>query len=210
MTEGGLTSGDQWIAIPFLPYGMLRKKWQYHLLTALKANLPKTRMNSILIDYLFKSQSKGFYVNAESKMNSARHAASFIGRYMARPALAEHKIIAYDGAQVTFCYVDHKAIHKVTEKICVKKFIKRLIDYIPLKGFKMARVYGLYARNKRSIAIKVLQRCKRFTQMAFEFIHSGLSASLGWRARLIKSFGADPLICPQCKDEMLLWRIWHP
>ena len=53
MTEGGLTSDNDWIDIPFLPYGLLRKKWQYHLLTALKADLPKTRMNASLIDYLF-------------------------------------------------------------------------------------------------------------------------------------------------------------
>ena len=41
----------------------------------------------IVIHYLFKSQSKGFYVNGKSKMTSARHAARYIGRYMARPAL---------------------------------------------------------------------------------------------------------------------------
>jgi hypothetical protein len=35
-------------------------------------------------------------------MNSARHAARYIGRYMARPALVEHKIKEYDGVMVTF------------------------------------------------------------------------------------------------------------
>jgi hypothetical protein len=209
MTEGGLTSDNKWIDIPFLPYGLLRKKWQYHLLTALSANLPKTRMNARFIDYLFKSQSKGFYVNGESKMNSARHAARYIGRYMARPALAEHKIKEYDGGLVTFWYVDHKTERRVTEKIPVKEFIKRLVDHIPLKGFKMARSYGLYSRRTRSIAIKILQRCKRFIQMTFEF-RNNISISLGWRGRLIKSFGIDPLKCPRCKKEMLLWRIWHP
>jgi hypothetical protein len=209
MTEGGLTSGNQWIDIPFLPYGLLRKKWQYHLLTVLKADLPKTRMNARLIDHLFKSQRKGFYVNGESKMNSARHAARYIGRYMARPALAEHKIKEYDGVMVTFWYVDHKTEQRVTERIPVKEFIKRLVDHIPLKGFKMARSYGLYSRRTRSIAIRILQRCKRFIQMTFEFRNNG-SISLGWRGLLIKSFGIDPLKCPRCKKEMFLWRIWHP
>ena len=94
MTEGGLTSANQWIDIPFIPYGLLRKKWQYCLLTALKAYLPNTRRNSRLIDSLFRANNKGFYVNAESKMTSARYAARYIGRYMARPALAEHKIVS--------------------------------------------------------------------------------------------------------------------
>ena len=166
-------------------------------------------MNARLIDYLFKRRSKGFYVNGESKMNSAGHAARYIGRYMARPALAEHKIKEYDGVLVTFWYVDHKTDRRVTEKIPVKEFIKRLVDHIPLKGFKPARGYGLYSQRTRSIAIRILQSCKRFIQMTFEFRSNG-SESLGWRGRLIKSFGIDPLKCPRCKEEMLLWRIRHP
>nr|MDU9044021.1 transposase [Candidatus Electrothrix aestuarii] len=43
------------------------------------------------IDYLFKSQRNGFYVNG-NKMTSTRHLTRYIGRYMARPALANFKI----------------------------------------------------------------------------------------------------------------------
>ena len=209
MTEGGLTSKHQWLDIPFLPYGLLRKKWQYYLLTELKAKLPKTRENSKFIDYLFKRNIKGFYVNGESKMTSARYAARYIGRYMARPALAEHKIIRYDGKMVTFWYIDHKTKSKVTKKLEAKTFIKLLIDHIPLKGFKMVRYYGLYARRSKSISIKILQVCKRFAQMSFDFITND-SHSLTWRQRMIKSFGKDPLLCSKCNKEMLLWKIWHP
>ena len=38
MTEGGLTSSDQRIYIPFLPYGPLRKKWRYYLLVTTQPN----------------------------------------------------------------------------------------------------------------------------------------------------------------------------
>ncbi len=82
-------------------------------------------------------------VNSKSKMTSARHAARYIGRYMARPALAEHKITNYDGEQVTFWYIDHKTEVKVTETIPAKEFIKRFFDHIPLKGFKMVRNYAV-------------------------------------------------------------------
>ncbi len=37
MTEGGLTGNNEWKDIPFLPYNLLRKKWQYYLLTEIKA-----------------------------------------------------------------------------------------------------------------------------------------------------------------------------
>ncbi|XCN72196.1 MAG: transposase [Candidatus Electrothrix aestuarii] len=142
-------------------------------------------------------------------MTSARHAARYIGRYMARPALAEHKITNYDGEEVTFWYIDHKTEVKVTEAIPAKEFIQRLIDHIPLKGFKMVRHYGLYSRRTKTIAIEILMDCKRFIQKTFEFMKSD-SRSLSWRERLVQSFGKDPLTCPNCKEKMFLWRIWHP
>ena len=35
-------------------------------------------------------------------------------------------------------------------------------------------------------------------------------ARLTYRQRYEKSTGRDPLICPHCRSEMGLWRIWHP
>jgi hypothetical protein len=46
-----------------------------------------------------------------------------------------------------------------------------------------------------------------------------ISAVRGWRAiiarltyrqRYAQSTGRDPLICPHCRGEMEVWRIWHP
>ena len=33
---------------------------------------------------------------------------------------------------------------------------------------------------------------------------------LTYRERYEKSTGRDPLVCPHCRREMELWRIWHP
>ena len=49
MTEGGLR-GSQWEPIPFLPYALLRKKWQYHLLTEIKGQWARRREDSRFID----------------------------------------------------------------------------------------------------------------------------------------------------------------
>ena len=208
VTEGGLT-GDQWVDISFIPYTLLRKKWQYHLLTGLKSILPKTKENARFIDYLFKSQPKGFYVNGEKKMTSVRYATRYLGRYLARPALAEYRIVHYDGQKVTFWYKDHDTKGKKYATLEVDEFIKLLIEHIPLKGFKMVRHYGLYSRRSKSISMKVLLKCKRFLQLKFSFLNND-SERLNWRQRLIRSFGKDPLICSACKEEMLLWYIWHP
>ena len=208
-TEGGLTSDKRWVDIPFLPYGLLRKKWQYYLLTEIKAVLVQARETARFIDMLFQDNRKGFYVNGASKMTSARYAARYIGRYVARPALAEYKITTYDGNSVTFWYASHETGNRVYESIGALEFIKRLLDHIPVKGFKMVRHYGLYARRTKAIAREVLRRCRRFVQMSFAFM-SNRAGAVNWRERLLASFGKDPLLCTTCNEEVLLRRIWHP
>jgi hypothetical protein len=37
-----------------------------------------------------------------------------------------------------------------------------------------------------------------------------IMARLTSRQRYEQSTGRDPLICPHCRGEMGLWRIWHP
>ena len=209
MTEGGLTNGNAWKDIPFLPYNLLRKKWQYHLLTEVKKHLPKTREHAKFIDRLFKKNPKGFYVNGESKMTSARYTSRYIGRYLARPALAEYRISRYDGNQVKFWYESHETGKREYRTLNVVDFISRLITHIPLKGFKMVRRYGLYSRRSKGIPLETLKGCRRFVQMTLDFFKD-LPKKLSWRQRLIASFGKDPLICPHCKQEMELWSIWHP
>jgi hypothetical protein len=208
MTEGGLRGG-QWEPIPFLPYALLRKKWQYHLLTEIKGRWAKNREDSRFIDRLFKENGQGFYVNGESQMSSSRYAARYLGRYIARPALAEYKITSYDGQGVTFWYESHEEKRRVYRRLEAREFIERLIDHIPLKGFKMVRHYGLYARRSKGIAWEILSKCGNFLQQSFAFL-SASAKVLGWRQRLIQAFGRDPLRCPRCGEEMELWRIWHP
>ncbi len=40
-------------------------------------------------------------------MDDPRKAAKYVGRYIARPAIAESRIQGYDGETVTFSYEDH-------------------------------------------------------------------------------------------------------
>jgi hypothetical protein len=127
MTEGGLDDNAKWFGIYFLPYSKLRKQWQYYLLTELKKCLPKTKDVSCLIDTLFVKYPKGFYVNAESKMDNAQKAAKYIGRYIARPSIAESRIQGYDGQTVAFAYEDHQTGESKSETLPVLQFIGRLI-----------------------------------------------------------------------------------
>ena len=70
----------------------------------------------------------------------------YIGRYIRHPAVAESRIISYDGNEVVFWYRDDdEIVHYVT--MDVEGFIHAVIDHIPDKQFKTIRHYGVYSRG---------------------------------------------------------------
>ena len=206
MTEGGLDDKAKWLGIYFLPYAKLRKQWQYYLLTELRRHLSDIKDVLQLIDTLFVKYPKGFYVNAESKMDDAQKAVKYVGRYIARPAIAESRIQSYDGETVTFAYEDHETGESKSEKLPVLLFMGRLIMHIPKKGYQMVKRYGLYARHIKPLFSKALELMRRAKQLLFSFF----STRETWRQRIINRFQTDPLLCPKCGAEMELWLIWHP
>ncbi|TCP94824.1 putative transposase [Serpentinicella alkaliphila] len=114
--------------------------------------VPKKPKLGKLINELNKRYREGFYVHAETKMDSAKKAAEYIGRYLARPAIAEYRIIKYDGEVVKFWYEDHKTGEVVERELTALEFIGKIIMHIPKKHFKMVRRYGLYRRDLNKIA----------------------------------------------------------
>jgi hypothetical protein len=70
-------------------------------------------------------------------MKDAKGAAKYIGRYLARPAIAEYRIVSYDGDTVHFWYEDHQTGKRQGVKASVYKFLFDLLQHIPPKHFRM-------------------------------------------------------------------------
>jgi len=178
LAEGYLENEHLWRKLDYIHYEQLRKSWQLSLLKALKPVLSKR-----LINKLYQDKNQGFYVHAKTRMKNAKGAAKYIGRYVGRPAIAESRIIAYDGKQVTFWYETHENKERVEVTLPVHEFIGLLIRHIAEKGFKMVRHYGLYARVKKATVKKA--QIKTLGE-----VHEGLKARRRtWRIRIMKSFG---------------------
>jgi ribosomal protein L32 len=144
VTEGGFNNGE-WVDVNVFPYKMLRKSWQYQLLTKLKEELPDTPENAELIDSMFKEYPNGFYVRAKDTITNKKGMIRYIGRYIRHPAVAESRISSYNGKEVTFWYEDDDKVRQVT--MSVEEFISAIIDHIPEKNFKTIRHYGIYSRG---------------------------------------------------------------
>jgi hypothetical protein len=159
VTDGGFDRSGKFYSLPnYVSYDAFHKKWQYEALTALKKYLPKE-----LIDYLFKKYPNGFaaYLKPE-KIRSSKRLAQYIGRYVRHPAIANSRIIAYNGEAVKFYYKDHEGqTHYVIMK--ADEFISAIIQHIPDKNFRLIRYYGVYSRRKKQIIKQSIIRQKILT-----------------------------------------------
>ena len=152
-----------------------------------------------LLPILYKEKNKGFYVHAKTEIKSAKTAAKYVGRYVGRPAIAESRIVDYDGVNVTFKYTRHKDNEEVIETIHAYEFIKKLIIHIPEKNFKMIRYFGIYSRRSKEK--------NNFIKMIDEKILR-LRKSLGkWEYRILATFGVNPCKCSKCNKNMRFYDI---
>ncbi len=88
-------------------------------------------------------------------------------------------------------------------------YIGRMVQHTMPKGFKRIRYDGVQA-TKTFAKVKVLIR---EALAKIEGVVKGavkIMARLTYRQRYAQSTGRDPLICPHCRGEMGVWRIWHP
>jgi len=148
-------------------------------------------------------------------MKSAKGAARYIGRYLARPAIAEYRITSYSGNEVTFWYESHETKQKVVETLTAEAFIGKLLTHIPPKYFKMARAYGIYSGR---ICTKV-RKCfglLQYIKSGFKIMQYTLkeywkkeTKKLTYRELMIRTFSRDPYKCKKCGELMELWEIWQ-
>jgi len=149
----------------------------------LKGVVDDTLENRRLIDYLFNRYPEGFYIRAKDTINNKKKMIKYIGRYIRHPAVAESRIVSYDGKQVVFWYEDDNDIrHYVT--MDVEEFIHAVIDHIPDTQFKTIRHYGAYSRGIKRKFKKLL----------------GLASIV--QTKLIKINELWSPTCPKCGKKM--------
>ena len=210
-TEGGIDKEYKWFKkIGHIPYNYLKKSWQKLVLDIIKNNF-KDNETKRLINRLYKSNEDGFYVNAERDLVDIKQAAKYIGRYLARPAIAEYRIKNYDGKNVTFWYENKNPKKKIEITMTAIDFIGKLVNHIHPKGFRVVRRYGLYSRRKHKLSIEIIKLYNFVNQRNIkELLDRIENKKKSFKDRLIETFGVNPFICSKCGENMELWEIWIP
>jgi len=187
VTEGAAGNTSPWRHIRFFPYTMLRKRWQTTLLWHLEQKFGKGYFRKLKTQ-MYHNNKEGFYVHAPpSKFNAPRLVANYITRYIGRPAMAQSRISAYDGENVSFWYHHHETNERKDETVPASEFIRKLIAHIHEKYFNTLRYYGLYAKKHKFADYFVFLLTRHAVQTRRLFRR--------WVFRTELAFGHDPSKC---------------
>ena len=168
------------------------KRGELRLPKPLKAACPTlTQFNSWLDNHYKKSWIVHF---AEPSKDHER-TTKYLGRYLKRPAVSMSRLKHYDGRTVTFQYLNHKTKRYKRFTCEAEDFIKRIVQHIPDKGFRLIRYFGFLANRVRS---KLLPK-------VYDLLDQPEKKALKIRfpALLKSSFGIDPLKCILCGAQMI-------
>ena len=130
--------------VDYIPFNMLRKRFQTILLKLLEKKIGAYKFRTIK-NKIYASSSNGFYVRAKKGIE-------YILRYCGRPCFAQYRIIDIDDKDyISFWYQRHEDDSFVVEKIHIFEFIARLIRHIPEPQFKTIRYYGFYSSKRHPL-----------------------------------------------------------
>jgi hypothetical protein len=210
-TSGGDDgSGECWEHLTYLPYELLRRKWQWPLLTMLRQTLQTEAIHQ-LVDACFRKYPNGLVTNVQKGQvpSQAQSVARYVARYVVSPPISVRRIDRYDGEWVTYHYRSHRTDRVEQETVDVLTFIGRMVQHTMPKGCKRIRYYGVQATKTfakvKGVIQAALAKVEGVVKGAVKII-----AQLTYRQRYEQSTGRDPCICPHCQSEMEVWRIWHP
>jgi len=204
IVDGGIDQYNQIVSVRDIPMALLRRKVQYHVLTNLRKAIPRTWENQGLINEMFEKYPKGFVVYDSGKAKNRNGLVRYIVRYIRHPAVANSRLVSYDGDKVTFWYEHKKEIYTVVMKVF--DFIESVIRHIPQKHQKLIRYYGLLSRRLRKWAEKVISVWRRHEEMLLRrqlelFQHLLESKKEADRQRNLNRL---QILCPKCFSEMEL------
>jgi Putative transposase/Transposase zinc-binding domain len=210
-TSGGYDGqGERWEHLNYLPYDLLRRTWQWHLLRMVRHTL-KTEAINQLVDACFRKYPHGLVTNVQKGQVPSQYqsVARYVAKYVVSPPISVRRIDRYDGERVTYHYRAHRTERVEHETVGVETFIGRMIQHTMPQGFKRIRYYGVQATKTfakvKGVIQAALAKVEGVVKGAVKII-----ARLTYRQRYAQSTGRDPLRCPHCQGEMEVWRIWHP
>ncbi len=176
---GGLASGrTRWIpgsARFFLPEKVLKRVFRGKFVEGLKQAFAQKRLRfagliqhlaepKCFAEFVRKLHRHQWVVYAKAPFDGPQHVLRYLGRYTHRVAISNHRLLAFDGNNVTFRWRDyaHGNVQR-TMTISAEEFIRRFLLHVLPKGLVRIRHFGFMANYQRSSSFEL---CRLLLGMA--------------------------------------------
>jgi hypothetical protein len=149
---------------------------------------------------LQQALSKNWEVYIQAPLYDKEKLIEYLGRYIFRIAISNHRIVAVSGNSVTFKYFDNRDDGK--EKLMtlsVVEFIRRFLSHVLPDGFVRVRHFGLHHGSCRA----KLQQARRVLGLPFQLPIILKLKFLDWFKKITGS-EEDPRLCKFCGKGMML------
>jgi len=114
--------------------------------------------------FIRKLHQHEWVVYAKPPFGGPEQVLRYLGRYTHRVAISNHRLLSFDGNQVTFRWRDYAHGNKQrTMTLAASEFIRRFLLHVLPKGFVRIRHFGFMANYQRSASLEL---CRQLLGMA--------------------------------------------
>jgi hypothetical protein len=154
----------------FLPIKILSKVFRGKFVSVLKyahrqgrlifagsiEHLAKPKCFAAFLRTLFR---QGWVVYAKPAFGGPEQVLRYLGRYTHRVAISNHRLVSFDGNQVTFRWKDYARGNKQRlMTVSATEFIRRFLVHVLPKGFVRIRHFGFMANSQRSTSMELCRK----------------------------------------------------
>lgn len=211
ITLGGLAENNtKWLSLPEFDRRTLMPFWRKRIVQLFRKHYKKGDLQlpaafvHLRNDYrtfnkFLETQSqKHWHVHCAKPENDHKRNTEYLGRYIKRPAIANSRLTHYSGADVQFRYLDHKTKRNRLFKCSTFAFIRRVIQHIPDKNFRLIRYYGFLANAVRGKLLPLVN------DLLGLIPKEETTGSMSYAKLAQQTFNFNPLECILCGSNMRL------
>jgi hypothetical protein len=155
--------------------------------------------------YLAALRKIEWVVYAKRPFGGSDAVLAYLSRYTHRIAIANSRLVAFDGERVTFKWTDYRAKLDARYKLMTldaDEFVRRFLIHVLPDGFHRIRHYGLFANANRAANIALARRLLGATDPAPSSSESD-DADSGQKEEQRNT-------CPSCGGRMVIIETFEP
>ncbi|MBT2375378.1 IS91 family transposase [Pseudomonas fluorescens] len=146
---------------------------------------------------ILNAGGKHWHIYQSKKTANGRKTVNYLGRYLKKPPISGSRLAHYtSSATLSFTYLDHRTKTYQEETLSQADMLRRVVQHIPEKHFRMIRYFGFLANRV----------CGQYLPKVYAALKMATPAPMPklYFAQMAKAFlNVDPFSCVLCGSRMV-------